>query len=308
MLSSIEQIYQNIEQSQVIDFDQRASEPQDLLEIAEDQLKNTDSPIEKRILSELFESGPLKELFEDEDITEVLVNGDQHIYYEKKGKFQKHSDQFMCSMSFNNFIHKICKETHNTYDYSHPHIDTFWKGFRVHLIAQPLVNKPHLSFRRHPKNSWSLEKLEQLHWATPDAINILKSLVHAKKNIIVIGPTGTGKTSVLNSLLNEISPLERAVILEDSEELHLPNLMSVKMLTRSSENPDLKSYDLADLLKQSLRMRPERIILGEIRGPEAKDLLMMLSTGHKGGLCTLHADSAQQALLRLEMLVQLGAP
>jgi pilus assembly protein CpaF len=124
----------------------------------------------------------------------------------------------------------------------------------------------------------------------------------------LIGPTGSGKTAVLNACLAEISKDERVVILEDTDELRCANPLSTKLLSRWDSQKILSEVTLSDLVRLSLRLRPDRLVMGEVRGPEAKDLLMALSTGHRGSLATLHAETAQQALLRLEMLIQLGAP
>lgn len=136
----------------------------------------------------------------------------------------------------------------------------------------------------------------------------LKTFYKDKKSLLIIGPTGTGKTSLVNSLLKLSKPLERIVCLEDTDEIKLPNTLSTKLLTRMDLHKRLQDFELSDLIIQSLRMRPDRLILGEVRGKEAKDLLMTFSTGHKGGIATLHAENPKQALWRLEMLVQMGAP
>ena len=150
--------------------------------------------------------------------------------------------------------------------------------------------------------------LESAGWAQAPRIQMLRDLIVKQKNILFIGPTGSGKTTVLGACLRELQENERAVIIEDTDELARPNSSSAKLLTRPAQSAALPEVTLTDLVRQSLRMRPQRLVMGEVRGAEAKDLLLALATGHSGSLGTVHAADPRQALLRLEMLVQLGAP
>lgn len=189
-----------------------------------------------------------------------------------------------------------------------PFADGKWNEFRVHLALAPSTSVPAaIALRRHPRSPWTFERLREAGWASERGLAALKSLVDERANFLVVGPTGSGKTSVLNACLGSIAPEERAIAIEDTSELAAPNAASLKLLARRDPQGALREIDLGELLRQSLRMRPDRIVMGEIRGAEAKDLLMAFATGHSGCMGTLHADSARQALLRLEMLIQLGA-
>ena len=136
----------------------------------------------------------------------------------------------------------------------------------------------------------------------------LKKIIQLQKNFLVIGSTGEGKTTVVNALLSETDSYERSLIIEDTQEIQLPNSLSIRLLTRDETQNGLCSVDQGQLVKRALRLRPDRLVMGEIRGNEAKDFIMALSTGHRGSFGTLHAKDPQQALLRLEMLIQMGAP
>lgn len=184
-----------------------------------------------------------------------------------------------------------------------------YKNFRVHIAIAPITPQGAcVSFRRHPDSPWTFQALEKKDWASLSDLQRLKDLVINQHNLLIVGPTGSGKTSILNACLQEIPNNERVVCIEDTNEIKLPNIFSTKLLTRKSEEDLYRDFSQQDLLYEALRMRPQRLVMGEIRGPEAKDYLMALSTGHSGCLCTLHADNAKQALWRLEMLVQMGAP
>jgi pilus assembly protein CpaF len=150
--------------------------------------------------------------------------------------------------------------------------------------------------------------LVEVGWCAPEQSALLQDLLARRQTVLVVGPTGSGKTSVLGACLKELPAQERVVILEDTDELPLPNSASTKLLTRAQASPTLPDVSLTDLVKQSLRMRPFRLAIGEVRGAEAKDLLLALATGHEGSWGTLHASDPRQALLRLEMLIQMGAP
>ena len=265
------------------------------------------SKYSQRFLNELFDLGPLQSLVSQSDINEIIVNGQDHICYETKNGLQVLSDSFLSPLTFSNFIHRICEETGIVLTLDQPFADGHWRGWRIHLARHPIVNVSfHLSLRKHPRNPWTFEKLKNQGWAPGPAVQLIQKLIENRKNILIAGPTSSGKTSVLNSCLQSLPKNERIITIEDSSELLLPNVFSTKLLTRQKEN--IRLIDQQELVRQSLRMRPDRIIMGETRGYEAKDLLLALATGHSGSLGTIHASDHRQALWRLEMLVQMGAP
>lgn len=262
-----------------------------------------------RIEREFFSTGPLDPLIEDPEVTEIIVNGPNTIWYEKRGHLNEFSDKFLSQISFNNFIQRLSTESRIQVHLDRPFTDGYWRQYRVHVIIPPLAQGGvHLSLRRHPENPWSLARLEEVGWASPNALQLIRDMIKNKMTFLVIGATGTGKTSVLSACMQELPSSERVVIIEDTSEIHLPNKLSVKLLSRLDSQGVLSNVDQSELLRQSLRMRPDRIVMGEVRGAEAKDLIMAFSTGHSGGMGTLHADNARQALYRLEMLIQMGAP
>lgn len=266
-------------------------------------------PLRQRILDELFGSGPLEKLLSDEEITEIIVNGHDSIWFEKHGEFRPLADHFLSPFTLSQFISRICSEAKMKLDLSQPFADGSWKGLRVHLAQAPLSEQSFtVCLRRHPKSSWRLFEFLENGFCTRDEADVLKSLIETRANFLVVGPTGSGKTSLLSALLNELPDNERLVVIEDTPEIKLPNKFSTRLVTRLDDHGVLKNFNQSDLVKQSLRMRPSRLVVGEVRGPEAKDLLLALSTGHSGSLGSLHASCARQALLRLEMLVQMGAP
>ncbi len=263
--------------------------------------------VQTRITSEYFGYGPLETLMNDPEITELIINGPQSIWLEKSGRLSRHADGFLSELTFRNFTGRVCREAGIQVSLDCPFADGSWRNFRVHLITPPASQVTVLTLRRHPECPWTLEELMKRNWASLEAYEVLNSLVEQKKNFLIIGPTGSGKTSVLNACLKKIPANERVVSIEDTSELALANPISSKLITRRDLNHLLREIDQSELVRQSLRMRPDRIIMGEIRGSEAKDLLMAFATGHSGCMGTLHAESARQALIRLEMLIQLGA-
>lgn len=262
----------------------------------------------QRYFNELFGLGPLEDLIEDEAVTEIAVQGVNSVWFEKNGQWAKHPDHFLSPLTLRMFVDRLCSEARLKIDLNEPFASGRWRRFRVHIATAPLVEASHsVVLRRQAEVRWTMDRLEKSNWASGPELNLLRQLVRERKNILVIGPTGSGKTTVLSSLLAETQETERTLILEDTPEIVCPNSASLKMLTRTGTDGYLKTFDLSDLLKEALRMRPHRLVVGEVRGTEAKDLLLALSTGHTGCMGTLHASSAQQALLRLEMLVQMGA-
>lgn len=269
----------------------------------------SDVEFQKRLIAEFFEYGPLNLLFEDHDITEILVNSANSIWYEKSGKLQAHDDCFFSSVSYDNILERISQKAGSHISLNHPYLESKFLDFRVTLIDKSLTGDHNLlSLRRHPLQAWNLQRLQDQNWCSADQAKILTDLIAAKKNFLIVGETGSGKTSVANACLQLLGSSERAILIEDCSELVVSNDCSVKLLTRDDPYGQLTAVTQQDLIRRSLRLRPDRLVMGEIRSLEAKDFLMMLSTGHAGSFATLHARNPQEALIRLEMLVQLGAP
>jgi pilus assembly protein CpaF len=277
--------------------------------VLEDSLKQEPADLRQRVLDEYFEFGPLEGLFQDEEVSEILVNGPEAIWFEKSGRLHLHGDRFLSEATFANFFHRVCEQAKCQSTVEFPTATGHFREFRLTVIRRELTqSQHHISFRRHPKNPWTLEKLRERDWATDQDLGLLRSLIQEKKNFLIVGGTGSGKTSLINALLQSLPESERAVIIEDTPEIQLPNTSSMKMITREDPQGILKTIDQSQLLRHCLRLRPDRIVMGEIRGAEAKDLLMTLATGHGGSFGTLHASDPRQALIRLEMLIQMGAP
>lgn len=277
--------------------------------LLEAKMKNWPRDLSQRLSEELFGLGPLKELLDSEEFTEILVLDFDNILVEQNGRLTPYPDQFLSNWTFRNCVERLFSLLKTQCDLSRAAVDAHYKNFRVHVIQRPLVSSDYqLSFRRHPLQRWSFDKLLTCGFLNREQADQLSLLIEEKKNMIIVGPTGSGKTTLLKACLNEVENTDRVVVIEDTHEIEPPNTFSTHLLARESENLNLKSYTLGDLLRQSLRMRPDRLVVGEVRGGEAKELLMALSTGHQGSFGTLHAGSAQEALFRLEFLIQMGAP
>lgn len=289
----------------IIEQDEEVSQ---LRTVLNNYIKSLNPLDQTRIIDEYFDLGPLKSLTQDLEITEIIVNGQNSIWYEKNGTLFQYDDIFLSTLTYGNIIRRLCRQSETQVNLSHPYASGTWKNFRIQIVGQPIAKDFILTMRAHPKNPWTFEKLSDKSWCSRKQIEEIESLLKTRSNFLIVGPTSAGKTSVMNACLRLVASNERVVILEDTDELDTPNESSVKLLTRFDPQNLLPAVDLSQLLRHSLRLRPDRLVLGEVRGPEAKDLLMSLATGHSGSLGTLHASSAQEALLRLEMLVQLGAP
>lgn len=277
-------------------------------EILQSKITKQDSSITSRVQDEFQGFGPLNQLMKDPRVTEIMVNSKDDIWFEKDGNLYQSQDLFISDLTFENFLYRLLSELQIQLTQEQPFANARLHDFRVHLVFKDISQKSTvLTLRRVQHQVISFNELERMNWAGTSEIDLIQSWIAKRKNFLVIGETGSGKTTVINSCLNEISDNDRAIIIEDTDELIYPNSVSLKLLTRQ-QNLHLPQIDLSELVKQSLRMRPDRLVIGEVRAGEAKDLIMALSTGHRGCLGTLHAATATQALMRLEMLVQLGAP
>lgn len=267
------------------------------------------SNLQQRLLQELLGLGPVQPLLEDQNVTEILINSPDSIWLEKSGQLKLHSDSFLSPHSYLNIVDRLANEAQQHLTVEKPYVEGHFKNSRLSIVGSHLTQSfPIVSIRKHPQIPRRLNDLFENKWGSQQEIDKLRELIKLGSNILVIGETGSGKTSVLNALLLETKSCERTVVIEDSSEIYLPNSASIKLLTRAAVEKQLIAITQQDLLKRALRLRPDRLVMGEIRGEESKDFLMMLASGHRGSLSTLHAKSPQEALIRLEMLIQLGAP
>lgn len=262
-----------------------------------------------RVIGEFQGVGPLGDALRDPQVTEIILNGPERLWTEREGRLERIPDRFASELSYRNFCHRLLAEARLVMTSENPVAQGNFRGFRVHMVGGELTaGQAHICLRRHPESPWTFERLEEIGWGTPEQRERLKDLVRDRLNFLVVGNTGSGKTSVLNACLQSLPSTERCLLIEDTRELSVPNEASMRLVTREDPQHILKRIDQSELVRNALRLRPDRIVMGEMRGEEAKDFLMALSTGHAGSFGTLHASSAAQALIRLEMLVQMGAP
>ena len=272
-------------------------------------LKSESKALQNRIENEFIGYGPLNQLLLDPEITEILVNRFDHIFYEKNGVLHKNTDHFYSEQTYLSALERLTQNCGTYLSREKPFIEVQLNNLRITLIYGEITRgSTIISIRVQPKNNWTLSALHRHNFLNQSQLLLTKNILQSKKNFLVIGGTGSGKTSFLQALLESTLPTERSIIIEDTQELHLPNQASVSLLTRQDPSGVVSDIPMEDLLKRALRLRPDRLVIGEIRGAEAKSLLLALSTGHDGSFGSLHAKSTQEALLRLEMLVQMGAP
>ena len=251
----------------------------------------------------------LQELIEDENITEIMVNGPECIFIEKDGKISRFEHQFENREKLEDIIQQIVAGANRVVNESNPIVDARLKnGSRVNVVLSPIaLNGPILTIRRFPKNPITMKKLLAIGSITKEAAVFLKKLVVAGYNIFISGGTGSGKTTFLNALSGFIPLNERIITIEDSAELQIKGIDNlVRLETRNAKIEGCVPISIRDLIKSSLRMRPDRIIVGEVRGSEAIDMIQALNTGHDGSLSTGHANSARDMLYRLESMILMG--
>lgn len=308
----LENIFQKQSQISQIDFehgDVHSDSATVLKNLVETETKNDTPEIRLRIDEELNGFGPIKSLLDDENVTEILINSHHSIFYEKKGQLFSFSDQFFSESSYIAFLDRLTQKCQTFMNREKPFTECQWGNLRITTIFSEIARGHHLiSIRKQPQNRWTLPQFLQNSWCSEEQMRLIQNIVQSKKNFLVVGGTGSGKTSFLQAALQSLPELERIVMIEDTQELHPPNAASVSLLTRQDPSRSVSDITMDDLLKRALRLRPDRLVIGEIRGPEAKSLLMAMATGHDGSFGSLHARTASEALLRLEMLIQMGAP
>lgn len=251
----------------------------------------------------------LQELVDDPDITEIMINGTDNIFIERQGRLQIWNKSFHEKDKLEDVIQQIVAKCNRTVNEANPIVDArLENGSRVNIVLAPVaLNGPIVTIRRFSDDPITMSKLLQFGSITEEAVAFLKNLVFAGYNIFISGGTGSGKTTFLNALSEFIPKEERIITIEDSAELQIrgvPNL--VRMETRNANVEGCQEITIRDLIKSSLRMRPDRIVVGEVRGAEALDMLQCLNTGHDGSLSTGHANSAKDMLSRLETMVLMG--
>ncbi len=259
----------------------------------------------KEIIQETKGFGPLDTLLEDPGISDILVNGPKNVYIEKNGKLYRTNVEFKDNEHLRSIIERIVSKVGRRIDEKSPMVDArLPDGSRVNAIIPPLaIDGPSLSIRRFKSDIVSMKDLFGHGSLTCEIAKVLEIAVMTKANIIISGGTGSGKTTLLNTLSAKIPSSERIITIEDSAELHLQQTHVVRLETRPANIEGAGAVSARDLLINSLRMRPDRIIIGECRGQETLDMLQAMNTGHEGSLTTLHASSTRDALSRLETMV-----
>lgn len=296
--------------SKMSDEEFRAETTEVLDKILTDQLSEFPhalqmAKLKKMVLDEAIGLGPLEDLLSDDSVSEIMVNAKDEIFIERQGLIVQSGLVFSSNRAVIDTIERIVSPIGRRIDESSPMVDARLKdGSRVNAIIPPLAIKgPSITIRKFPKKNLTIDDLVDFTSMTLEMANFLKVCVLHKKNIIVSGGTGSGKTTLLNVLANFIVQGERIITIEDAAELRLNHNHLVSLESRPSNSEGKGLVAIRDLVKNSLRMRPDRIIIGECRGAEALDMLQAMNTGHEGSLTTLHANTPRDALARMETMI-----
>ena len=285
-------------------------------QLIEQQLDGIYVSIEQRALitQQIFSSirgfGVLDTILEDDNITEVMINGPDDVFVEMNGKLRKIDQTFENERQLEDIVQKVVGLAGREVNQANPIVDTrLPDGSRVNVVLPPIaLNGATVTIRKFSKTPMTVEQLIKYGSITPEIAEVLELFVRAKFNIFICGGTGCGKTTFLNAVSNFIPKDERVITIEDSAELQITGIENlVRMETRNANASGKGAVNIRDLIKSSLRMRPERIIVGEVRGGEALDMLQAMNTGHDGSLSTGHANSTKDMLSRLETMVLQGA-
>ncbi|MFW1746317.1 ATPase, T2SS/T4P/T4SS family [Acinetobacter guillouiae] len=271
------------------------------------QILNIDR-LKQKIINEAIGLGPLEELLSNSQVTEIMVNAKDEIFIEQSGKIIKSDLEFTSNKAILDVIERIVTPLGRRIDESSPMVDARLKdGSRVNAIIPPLAIKgPTITIRKFPEKRILIEDLVGYFSLDDDMATFLKLCVATKKNILISGGTGSGKTTLLNVLASFIPNGERVITIEDAAELKLDHDHLISLEARPGNNEGKGMINIRDLVKNSLRMRPDRIVIGECRGPEALDMLQAMNTGHEGSLSTLHANTPRDAIARLETMIMMA--
>ena len=270
--------------------------------------RNERERLVSEVLDETFGLGPLEMLLKDTTISDILINGPKNVYCERRGKMEKTGVLFRDNKHLMQIIDRIISKVGRRVDETCPMVDArMLDGSRFNAIIPPLaLDGACVSIRRFGANPLKLEDLLNYRAFTPEMVMLLEGAIKARLNILISGGTGSGKTTLLNTLSSFIPNTDRIVTIEDAAELQLQQDHVVRLETRPANIEGKGAISATDLVKNALRMRPERIIIGECRGSEALDMLQAMNTGHEGSMTTLHANSPRDALARLETMIMMS--
>ncbi len=260
------------------------------------------------ITDEVLGLGPIEPLLKDPTVSDVLVNTFDQVFVERAGRLESTAVKFQDDKHLLRIIDRIVSRVGRRIDESSPLVDArLAEGSRVNAIIPPLaVDGPLLSIRKFAKIPYDLEKLIEIGSVTPEIVDIIKGVVRCQMSVLISGGTGSGKTTFLNACSRYIDDRDRIVTIEDAAELQMQQTHVARLETRPANIEGRGEYSQRDLVKNALRMRPDRIIVGEVRGAEAFDMLQAMNTGHDGSMTTIHANSCRDALARLEQMIGMG--
>jgi len=305
----IEKLSDEIFKKEIKDAELKLKVRHEVLESLGKETEPLTSEEKKKIIEDLVFDvvgyGPVEEFLDDDDVTEIMVNNPSTIYIEKFGKLYPTNKRFLDEAHLMRIIDKIVSKIGRRVDESAPYVDArLPDGSRVNVIIHPLaINGPMLTIRKFARDPFTIDDLVELGTCTRQVADFLQACVKGRLNVIASGGTGTGKTTTLNVLSSFIPDDERIITIEDAAELQLGQKHVLRLESRPPNIEDKGEITIRDLVRNALRMRPDRIVVGEVRGGEALDMLQAMNTGHDGSLSTVHANSTRDVLSRLETMV-----
>ena len=262
----------------------------------------------EEVLDETFGFGPLEILLKEPGIADIMINGPKNVFVEKDGRIQRHKVTFRNNEHLLQIIDRIVSKVGRRVDETSPMVDArLPDGSRLNAIIPPLaIDGPSLTIRRFGSKPLTLEDLLRFGAFTPEMVMLLEGAIKARLNVIISGGTGSGKTTLLNTLSSFIGADQRIITIEDAAELQMQQDHVLRLETRPANIEGKGRVSATDLVKNALRMRPDRIIIGECRGPESLDMLQAMNTGHEGSMTTIHANTCRDAVSRLETMIAMG--